>query len=230
MNNLTDYLQSIEEQEVQEEARIQVVRNSKLDALLKNYEKWLKETDPVKNSIDSEYNRAIKLVANLGCTRTDVRNFSILLKQYESDALSFFETGFYLSAMINSSKEKNFDILTNHLEVKIDRIGFVNEKNVIINGDVGEHTGISMQSGKIIVEGNAEVYTGFQMNGGELLIKGNTDDVGEEMYGGKIIVEGNAEGWVGENSVGGIICVKGEIEYISDDCMAKVYQRGKRVK
>jgi formylmethanofuran dehydrogenase subunit C len=88
---------------------------------------------------------------------------------------------------------------------------------IIINGDVGMHTGEKMAGGKIIVNGNAGGWTACQMKSGIMEIHGDGGDYlaspyrGSEvgMRGGLIVVDGN----IGTDSAcymhGGVIKVKG---------------------
>ncbi|MCW4005231.1 MAG: formylmethanofuran dehydrogenase subunit C [Candidatus Bathyarchaeota archaeon] len=101
---------------------------------------------------------------------------------------------------------------------KVKRIGQeMKTGEIIINGDVGMHTGEKMLGGKIVINGNAVGWVGCQMRGGTIEIHGNGGDYlaspyrGSEtgMRGGTIIVDGD----IGTDSAcymhGGVIKIKG---------------------
>ncbi|MBI4919464.1 hypothetical protein HY837_06015 [archaeon] len=233
MAEIENYLEELEEQKVQEEKKIVVVSNPTLDLLLDEYDEWLK--DRVKG-IDT-YQKFYTIFRDLKYTVNDVRDFSFMLQEYreKQDYLSFVHSGFFLSALINASKAKNFEIITRHLNRIIYFIGFDSDKNILVNGNVGFHTGLKKRAGTLVIKGDTEGFTGNEMMyggriivhgnvtgntgsslwGGEIIVNGNATgrDTGMGMRSGKIIIKGNAGDQVGNNMVSGKIFIKGNTGY-----------------
>ena len=101
---------------------------------------------------------------------------------------------------------------------KVKRIGQgMKTGEIVINGNVGMHTGEKMTGGKITVNGNAGGWTASQMKGGLIEIHGDAADYlaspyrGSElgMKGGLITVDGNVGSDVGCYLRGGVIKIKG---------------------
>ena len=101
---------------------------------------------------------------------------------------------------------------------KVKRIGQgMKTGEIVINGNVGMHTGEKMTGGKITVNGNAGGWIGSQMRGGIIEVHGDASDYLASPYrgsdtgmrGGLIVVDGN----VGSDSAcymrGGVIRIKG---------------------
>jgi formylmethanofuran dehydrogenase subunit C len=101
---------------------------------------------------------------------------------------------------------------------KVKRIGQgMKNGEIIINGDVGMHTGEKMAGGKITVNGNSGGWMGSQMRGGVIEVHGDGGEYLASPYrgsdtgmrGGLIVVDGN----VGTDSAcymrGGVIKIKG---------------------
>jgi len=196
----------------------EVKRNKTLDLIVRGYEKGLENCGlyhqgKLKIEIpESEYWRyyIAKSSAPSEIQSKEITEFSLLLVEYENK--KYFEdfTGYYLSALINESKDKDFKIITNYLSKTIHYIGYENTKNIDVNGNVGGVVGEEMEGGKITVNGNARWGVGEGMKNGEITVNGNArEGVGEVMKNGEITVNGNVGGVVGEEMEGGKITVKG---------------------
>jgi len=101
---------------------------------------------------------------------------------------------------------------------KVKRVGQgMTSGEIIINGNIGMHTGEKMAGGKIVVNGNTGGWTGSEMKKGIIEIHGDAGDYTASPYrgndlgmkGGLITVEGNVGTDVGCYLQGGIIKVKG---------------------
>jgi formylmethanofuran dehydrogenase subunit C len=126
---------------------------------------------------------------------------------------------------------------------KVKRIGQgMKAGEIVINGNVGMHTGEKISGGKITVNGNADGWAGSQMKGGLIEIHGDANDYLASPYrgsdtgmrGGVILVEGN----VGSDSAcymrGGVIKIKGNaghflgyhmsdgVIYVEKECASRV--------
>lgn len=119
---------------------------------------------------------------------------------------------------IEETPDKTSNITINGDVSNVKRIGQdMKTGEIIINSNVGMHTGAKMTGGKITINGNANGWTGSQMKGGIIEIHGDGGDYLASPYrgsdigmrGGLIIVDGN----VGTDSAcymrGGVIKIKG---------------------
>jgi formylmethanofuran dehydrogenase subunit C len=110
------------------------------------------------------------------------------------------------------------DITINGECSKVKRVGQgMKTGEIVINGNIGMHTGERMLGGKITVNGNAGGWTGSEMKKGTIEIHGDGGDYMASPYrgndagmkGGLITVDGNVGTDVGCYLKGGIIKVKG---------------------
>jgi formylmethanofuran dehydrogenase subunit C len=93
----------------------------------------------------------------------------------------------------------------------------MNGGDLIVDGNVGFHTGAAMRDGKLTVKGNAGDWLGAHMRGGLIVVDGNAGhSIGaayrgktKGMNGGTILIHGNAGQMVGANMRRGIIAVAG---------------------
>jgi len=101
---------------------------------------------------------------------------------------------------------------------KVKRIGQgMKTGEIVINGDVGMHTGEKMLGGKITINGNAGNWTGSEMKGGTIEIHGDAGDYVAAAYrgsdtgmkGGLITVDGKVGSDVATHLHGGVIKIKG---------------------
>ncbi len=119
---------------------------------------------------------------------------------------------------IEESKAETPNITINGECNKVKRVGQgMKTGEIIINGNIGMHTGEKMLGGKITVNGNAGGWTGSEMKKGTIEIHGDAGDYlaspsrGNDagMKGGLITVDGNVGTDVGCYLRGGIIKIKG---------------------
>ena len=93
------------------------------------------------------------------------------------------------------------------------------EQIIVVDGDARhiKYIGRGMTAGRIMIQGDVGMHTGSQMGGGEIAVAGNVADwAGAEMKGGILRVQGNAGNQLGaayrgssEGMTGGCILVKG---------------------
>jgi hypothetical protein len=154
-----------------------------------------------------------ELISNLSLpdySSDDVEKLSLALAEFQNEKWFSYKAGIFLSALINKGKEKDYTIHTQHLEPPIYYLGYRNRKNIIVEGDVGDHLGDSMKCGTIRVRGNGGTSVGNFMEGGLIIVEGNVKgNIGYSLEGGRIIVEGNASGCVGNGMNAGTITIKG---------------------
>ena len=213
-----DLFGQLDPEEKVEIIKPKVIRNETLDRIVSGYEKGLKnyglyQGNKLKIKIPrEEYSSyyTAKLSAPSEISSNNITEFSLLLEEHENK--KYFEnfTGWYLSALINGSKDKDFKIFTNYLSKTTDFIGYKNRKNIDVNGSVGRWVGFRMEGGKITINGNAGERVGYAMNGGEITVNGNAEyEVGNEMNGGEITINGNARWGVGWEMKNGKITLNG---------------------
>ena len=180
----------------------------------------------------------------------DITNFSIALAEFQNQADFGMRAGFFLSALINRSKEKGFMIITKHLENSVDVIGCGNEKIITIDGDGGSYLGYRMGGGEITVNGNAGWHVASEMQDGTITVKGDVQGylgndmssgivrvegdagqgVGSLLHGGTLIVEGDAPADVGYQLRGGDIHLNGDYGLIGNEIEnGNIYHKGKLI-
>ncbi len=175
--NIENYLQELDEQNVQEESKILVVENPAVKEICLFYDEWDKKNNIPEFLLDI-YHRGIDCLQAKQFTMKDVFDFSIFLKNYEQRKY-FYRTGFFLSALIQTSKEENFEVHTKHLHEKLNYVGSFSEgKNLVVLGSSGFDTGHGLKSGRIIVKGDADTNLGASSEGGEIIVLGKIEDIG----------------------------------------------------
>lgn len=120
--------------------------------------------------------------------------------------------------LITEDKTETPSITLNGDFSKVKRVGQgMKTGEIIVNGDVGMHTGEKMAGGKITVNGNSGGWTGSEMKKGIIEVHGDSGDYTASPYrgtstgmkGGLIIVDGNVGTDVGTYLHGGVIKIKG---------------------
>lgn len=103
----------------------------------------------------------------------------------------------------------------------VDFIGAGNSnRNILVEGSVGNSLGWRMNSGTLIVRGNAGRYCAGNLRGGKVEVFGNTGDwaggaasqdrLGQR--GGKLIIHGTTGKWAGHRMRRGLMIVHGEVD------------------
>lgn len=119
---------------------------------------------------------------------------------------------------IEQTPEEAPSITINGDCAKVKRVGQgMKTGEIVINGNIGMHTGEKMAGGKITVNGNAGGWTGSEMKKGTIEIHGDAGDYLASPYrgndlgmkGGLITVDGSVGTDVGCYLQGGIIKIKG---------------------
>ena len=205
------------------EKRVEIIkpkvkRNETLDRVVRGYEKGLEnyglyQEGKLKIKIpeyEDDWYYIAKSSAPSEISSNNITEFSLLLGEHENKKYFRDVTGLYLSALINSSKDKDFKIITNYLSKAIHYVGYKNRKNIDVNGNAGDWVGGGMENGKITINGNAGWGVGDEMKDGKITVNGNAEGgVGYEMKDGKITVNGNAGLGVGYGMEDGEITVNG---------------------
>jgi hypothetical protein len=143
-------------------------------------------------------------------TPEDVERFTLSLTEFQHHDNFIHRAGLFLSYLINDGAHDRYVIQTSHLSERLECIGYLNTKNIIIEGPAGNSVGLGMIKGSIIVRGDADGFVGKEMRGGELTVTGNVGTLmGWRMRGGHVFVHGNAGNRVGKWMFGGRITIKG---------------------
>lgn len=179
---------------------------------------------------DELHQEAMEIVEDIEVDSEMIADFVGGLDEY---TVEDYVSAIYISAAINTSEE---DFFTLPETENIDNLGFKNQKDIRIEGDVatvgremqeGEITvegdvagdaGRRMEGGEITVEGSTGGETGQKMQGGQISVKGDTGKhLGREMSGGKIDVDGDADGQVAQGMTGGKLTIEGDAGWTGHD-------------
>ncbi len=147
-------------------------------------------------------------------TPEDITTISVCLAAFE-DHPQFILVGFFLTALINehnkyTKKDIEYKIMTNHVQKKLQGIGYQNRAHIYVCKNGGVNLGYLMHEGSIHGEGDCTDCVGVYMDGGTITINGSAKNyVGSSMNGGKITVWGNVDTHAGENMTDGVITIQG---------------------
>ncbi|RLA87152.1 MAG: hypothetical protein DRG32_03590 [Deltaproteobacteria bacterium] len=165
--------------------------------LLKNEAKdlvWLMQYSTVIKA----YTIAEKGIEGIEYTAEDIEEFCYALDR--TDQIPYLITGpagVYISALCNHAKEDEIVLRLQDLNVKINLLGYrlPPGKRVVVEGNVGDFTGIGLDGGELVIEGSTKNYTGAGMKRGKIVVRHNVGfNTGHGMTGGEIIVGGRIKG------------------------------------
>lgn len=179
-------------------------RDRVMSNIIKGYEKLLEEE--VKelvwlvqyNTVIKAYTLAEKVIKELDYRAEDIEEFCYELDS--TDKIPYLITGpagIYISTLCNYAKEGEIYLKLNDLKTQINLLGYRLPvgKKVIVEGNLGDFTGIGLEGGELVVEGNAKNYTGAGMKSGRIRVTKNIGlHTGEWMMGGEIFVGGRVRG------------------------------------
>lgn len=150
-------------------------------------------------------------------TADDAGKFARILAGI-SDESGLGKPGYFISALINLSRESDFALDLGTAGKNICCLGYKNAKNVKVAGSIGVSAFYEMESGTVEISGDWKYsHIGQQLRGGRILIRAERADselafvnsmIGQMMTGGEIEIFGNVE-WTGANMHGGSIKVHG---------------------
>jgi hypothetical protein len=179
-------------------------RDRVMSNIIKGYEKLLEEE--VKelvwlvqyNTVIKAYTLAEKVVKEFDYRAEDIEEFCYELDS--TDKIPYLITGpagIYISTLCNYAKEEEIYLKLNDLKTQINLLGYRLPvgKKVIVEGNLGDFSGIGLEGGELLVEGNAKNYTGAGMKSGRIRVTKNIGlHTGEWMMGGEIFVGGRVRG------------------------------------
>ena len=182
------------------------------------------------------YNKLLERIKHINYSANDVEKFSIMLIGFQDERDFEFKAGLFLSALINNGKDRNYVIHIANLEKEVACFGYLNTKNISINGDIGQFFAFNMIEGEITVNGSAKGVMAQGIKGGTIIIKRhvlvsklifNSVGVGDDMQGGDIQVYGNVYGIVGLRMSGGEIYVGGVFQQLGSEFRGgRIYNMG----
>jgi len=156
----------------------------------------------------------------LAYTSKDVEEFSLSMACFQGTRDFSERAGVFLSALINGSIDRSFIIHTRHLARAVDYFGFLNSKEIIVDGDIGHSCGQRMAGGSIVVKGSAGGWCGNMMSGGAITVHGSAGDfLGMRMESGMIRVLGGSGCYCGSSMKGGRLFLRGGALFGSGDEM-----------
>jgi hypothetical protein len=179
-------------------------RDRVMSDIIKGYEKLLEEE--VKelvwlvqyNTVIKAYTLAEKVVKEFDYRAEDIEEFCYELDS--TDKIPYLITGpagIYISTLCNYAKEEEIYLKLNDLKTQINLLGYRLPvgKKVVVEGNLGDFSGIGLEGGELLVEGNAKNYTGAGMKSGRIRVTKNIGlHTGEWMMGGEIFVGGRVRG------------------------------------
>jgi hypothetical protein len=179
-------------------------RDRVMSQIIKGYEKLLEEE--VKelvwlvqyNTVIKAYTLAEKAVKEFDYRAEDIEEFCYELDT--TDKIPYLITGpagIYISALCNYAQEEEISLKLNDLKTQINLLGYRLPvgKKVVVEGNLGDFTGIGMEGGELVVDGNAKNYTGAGLKSGRIRVTKNIGlHTGEWMMGGEIFVGGRVRG------------------------------------
>ena len=179
-------------------------RERVMSQIIKGYEKLLEEE--VKelvwlvqyNTVIKAYTLAEKAVKEFDYRAEDIEEFCYELDT--TDKIPYLITGpagIYISALCNYAQEEEISLKLNDLKTQINLLGYRLPvgKKVVVEGNLGDFTGIGMEGGELVVDGNAKNYTGAGLKSGRIRVTKNIGlHTGEWMMGGEIFVGGRGRG------------------------------------
>jgi hypothetical protein len=181
-----------------------------------------------KEGCDEVTQELMSRMKNIEYTAKDVEEFSKRLVTLQEGEENFpLKAGLFLSALINNAKDEDFVVHTAQLKRKPTCLGYLNTKNVVVEGGLAWGAAYRMITGTFEVKGNIGKAGGRNMDCGELIIRGNAQkELGKQMKGGKISTYGKVVS-VGGDRKGGEIHLEGETEpYIEATRDGKIYKKG----
>ncbi|MFH0860869.1 MAG: hypothetical protein V1921_06675 [Candidatus Altiarchaeota archaeon] len=155
------------------------------------------------------YNEMLRRTAKYNLTPKQLQNVVTVLELERSRSLDKYQpsAGLFITALIQNSGHDRFEF---RVRERLSRLGhrLASGKEIIVDGDVENFTGESLQGGSITVDGSARECTGSSMRKGKILVKHSCENyTGSGMSGGSITVEGRAGDETGHEMKGGTIRV-----------------------
>jgi len=139
--------------------RILVVKGSrKLAKMEQAFAPYL--ADCAGRRLEDDYKEAEKAARKIAASASEIEAFSLKLAKYQEEKGFSWCAGMFLSALINNSPGRDFTVVTNHLDMAIEYLGYRNKKNITVQGDL-YFINFYLSGGHLIIEGNARLFAGL---------------------------------------------------------------------
>lgn len=159
--------------------------------------------DFCSHDVSDEEEALYAAVESIGNLSPDSAEISDILESNKGDSF----VGVFISACINKSSSDTVEITCDGQDYVCYRL---DDKNVVISGNVGSYFCYEMLSGSVILKGSSGRRSGSRMQGGSITIEQNAGDLaGNKMEGGEIHIKGNAGDWAGSYMQGGLLKIDG---------------------
>ncbi len=153
---------------------------------------------PDKDSIVEIYTCAESIVGGIPCETGDIEAFCVHATQSDDpDYFMMGPLGLYLSALCNTSHSPEVHLNLAGPELRVPLLGYRLQEGhtLIIEGDLGDLIGISLNGGHLKINGNVGRYLGAGMVAGRIDVSGDAGRfIGEQMTGGDIHIRGRIGG------------------------------------
>ena len=212
-------------------ARVSLTK--RLEEICYRYEEFMMRGDERIFKIPRDITDALGRI-----TSREILEFSkILADYYPLDGLVKY-TGNYLTALMESSPEKEFEIdLRNERGIFFHYIGYglrgrilnvhgdlggwvgyrAGNSRIIVNGNVGDNIGKDSHHLTLIVNGDVGNNVGYHAGNSRIIVNGNVEDnIGKDSHHLTLIVNGDVGNNIGENSRNSTIMISGKYESIAD--------------
>jgi formylmethanofuran dehydrogenase subunit C len=181
-----------------------------LELICQGYEEFMQQTN--RNMIPTEITDRYKP------TKEQVLEFSRALVRYKDWKDFASDTSNYLTALMHSSKDAEFEIDVTELNKAGRILNYLGHrlqgKRLTVNGNAGELVGGYAQNSQITVNGNAGDLAGIYAQNSQITVNGNAGNrVGYYAKDSQITVNGNVGDWVGYDAKDSQITVNGNAEY-----------------
>ena len=165
-------------------------KDQKIDRVLEQLkEAWAKYKHDKDEGVGIGCSKVLLLTWRIKYSSRDVEKFSLALVEFQDEEDFRYKAGIFLSSLINNGKDGDYVIHTRYLDKKIHWLGFMNRKNIVIEGNVGHFLGAFMEGGTIVLNGNCGDDLGHFMAGGSIILNGAFAQPGQ-IFGGAIYFSG----------------------------------------
>lgn len=171
-------------------------------------------TEPLNYTAQRNYEAICELIKGVEYTAADVQEFSKSLAEFSKEKHFCDKAGIFLSALVNMGSDTDYVIDVRDFPITKEPciLGYKNDKNLTVYGQVGSNFGALMKGGTARLMGSV------------------IGQVGTNMTGGTLTVEGNARSSVGPGmGKDATIEVNGEIGGVYQPIRGKIYHKGELV-
>lgn len=168
-----------------------------------------------------EHKKACEAIGTRVFSAPEIGLFPYVIQEVAGTYVNRSKEGILLSAMINSSRDQDFELDVTSLN-NIENLLLYNIKNVRLKASTIVSLGSEMKAGRVLVE--ADLVTWIHMKKGEMRVDGKVARIDSLETDGKITVEGDIDNvaWCH----GGEIRASGKIGRVEGSKGCLVYENG----